>query len=180
MSAKVYFLHEDAGAVTVDWVVLTAGVAGLGLATMSVVSSGVEDLSNDIANQLSSNDMISTSFPSRTSAQTIKSAPTDLRTVKFDASIRTFRDGTGVDASAYKKAEDDALTRSANDNHRAMKTELEVAGAAIDNGDQEGAMVALSAAMAYGATFEAQSGQETGNIQDYAGLAARYNDKFVK
>ena len=38
-----HFLKNDGGAVTVDWVVLTAGLVGLGLATMSVVSSGVQD-----------------------------------------------------------------------------------------------------------------------------------------
>lgn len=41
------FAAGDSGAVTVDWVVLTAGIVGLGLATMTVVSAGVEDLSGD-------------------------------------------------------------------------------------------------------------------------------------
>ena len=48
------FLTDESGAVTVDWVVMTSGVVGLGLATMAVVSSGVEDLSGDINTQLSS------------------------------------------------------------------------------------------------------------------------------
>ena len=42
------FLNSESGAVTVDWVVLTAAIVGLGLAVMAVVSAGVEDLSNDI------------------------------------------------------------------------------------------------------------------------------------
>lgn len=48
------FLVDDSGAVTVDWVVLTAGIVGLGLATMAVVSAGVEDLSTDTSTQLAS------------------------------------------------------------------------------------------------------------------------------
>lgn len=46
------FLSDESGAVTVDWVVLTAAIVGLGLAVMSVVSGGVEDLSGDISNAL--------------------------------------------------------------------------------------------------------------------------------
>ena len=46
------FIADETGAVTVDWVVLTAAIVGLGLATMSVVSGGVENLSNDTARQL--------------------------------------------------------------------------------------------------------------------------------
>ena len=42
------FLSNESGAVTVDWVVLTAALVGLGLAVMSVVSGGLEDLSGDI------------------------------------------------------------------------------------------------------------------------------------
>lgn len=57
------FLVEESGAVTVDWVVLTAGIVGLGLATMAVVSSGVEDLSGDVGTQMT-NQVISTSFAS--------------------------------------------------------------------------------------------------------------------
>ena len=52
---------SEAGAVTVDWVVLTAALVGLGLAAMSVVSGGVEDLSTDVSNELQT-DIISTSF----------------------------------------------------------------------------------------------------------------------
>ena len=48
---KAFFV-EEAGAVTVDWVVLTAGIVGLGLATTAVVSGGMADLSGDIDTQL--------------------------------------------------------------------------------------------------------------------------------
>ncbi|RFU12144.1 pilus assembly protein [Rhodobacteraceae bacterium W635] len=56
------FLNSESGAVTVDWVVLTAAIVGLGLAVMAVVSAGVEDLSGDIRGQLEQDDMIDTNF----------------------------------------------------------------------------------------------------------------------
>ncbi|MFY0690657.1 MAG: hypothetical protein JXR14_01890 [Paracoccaceae bacterium] len=46
------FANDESGAVTVDWVVLTAAIVGLGLAVMASVSSGLEDLSGDIETQL--------------------------------------------------------------------------------------------------------------------------------
>jgi Flp pilus assembly pilin Flp len=42
------FAKSESGAVTVDWVVLTAALVGLGLAVMAVVSGGIEDLSGEI------------------------------------------------------------------------------------------------------------------------------------
>ena len=42
------FIASESGAVTVDWVVLTAALVGLGLAVMAMVSGGIEDLSDDI------------------------------------------------------------------------------------------------------------------------------------
>jgi len=36
------FLHDEKGAITVDWVVLTAGLVGLGLAVSAAVSPGVD------------------------------------------------------------------------------------------------------------------------------------------
>lgn len=55
------FLADDSGAVTVDWVVLTAALVGLGLASMAVVSAGVEDLSGDMRTQMETQE-ISASF----------------------------------------------------------------------------------------------------------------------
>jgi Flp pilus assembly pilin Flp len=46
------FAKSESGAVTVDWVVLTAAIVGLGLAVMAVVSDGIGNLSNDIDTQL--------------------------------------------------------------------------------------------------------------------------------
>ncbi len=57
------FLSDESGAVTVDWVVLTGAVVGLGLAATAVVSGGVESLSNETAEELASTS-ISTRFAS--------------------------------------------------------------------------------------------------------------------
>ncbi len=46
------FRNDEDGAVTVDWVVLTAAIVGLGIATLAAVSGGVQDLSGDISSQL--------------------------------------------------------------------------------------------------------------------------------
>jgi Flp pilus assembly pilin Flp len=42
------FAKSESGAVTVDWVVLTAAMVGLGFATIILVSNGVEGLSENI------------------------------------------------------------------------------------------------------------------------------------
>lgn len=55
------FRTEDDGAVTVDWVVLTAAIVGLGIAVYGVVSGGIADLSGDINTQLET-DQITTTF----------------------------------------------------------------------------------------------------------------------
>jgi len=55
------FKNDESGAVTVDWVVLTAAIVGLGIAVMATVSGGVQNLSGDINKQLSGQG-ISTKF----------------------------------------------------------------------------------------------------------------------
>ncbi|MGB3555337.1 MAG: hypothetical protein WBA25_11920 [Jannaschia sp.] len=46
------FSADKSGAVTIDWVVLTAALVGLGLAVMGVVSGGVETMTNNIEDTL--------------------------------------------------------------------------------------------------------------------------------
>ncbi len=41
------FKNDEAGAVTVDWVVLTAAIVGLGLVVMTTVSGGLHDRRGD-------------------------------------------------------------------------------------------------------------------------------------
>ncbi len=46
------FVAEEKGAVTVDWVVLTAALATIALIVVSIVSDGIYVASSDIAAQL--------------------------------------------------------------------------------------------------------------------------------
>jgi hypothetical protein len=55
------FAVDESGAVTVDWTVLTAGLVGLGLATMGVISAGVRGTTDEIRKTLGDN-IIQTSF----------------------------------------------------------------------------------------------------------------------
>ncbi len=57
---KTFSDRED-GAVTVDWVVLTAAVVGLGIAALAAVKSGTGSLTSRINSYLSSQ-TIDTSF----------------------------------------------------------------------------------------------------------------------
>ncbi len=54
------FVSNESGAVTVDWVVLTAAIVGLGLAVMTVVSGGTETLTNKISDKMTSQTISST------------------------------------------------------------------------------------------------------------------------
>ena len=47
------FKNDESGAVTVDWVVLTAAIVGLGMVVMKIVGGGIEGLGNDIVSDLS-------------------------------------------------------------------------------------------------------------------------------
>ena len=47
------FLKDEDGAVTVDWVVLTAAVVGLGVAAVDTVEEGINALASDIAQAIS-------------------------------------------------------------------------------------------------------------------------------
>jgi hypothetical protein len=48
---KTFRADED-GAVTVDWVVLTAAIVGLGIAVLFTVRDGTEDLADGISDEL--------------------------------------------------------------------------------------------------------------------------------
>ena len=55
------FRNDEDGAVTVDWVVLTAAVVGLGIAALAAVRGGTGTLTSKISSQLASQS-ISTTF----------------------------------------------------------------------------------------------------------------------
>ena len=48
------FRNDESGAVTVDWVVLTAAIVGLGIAVVASVRSGSEDVAEAIGTNLTS------------------------------------------------------------------------------------------------------------------------------
>lgn len=47
------FRNDEDGAVTVDWVVLTAAIVGLGIAVLTSVTSGTKTLTEKVSSQLS-------------------------------------------------------------------------------------------------------------------------------
>jgi len=50
---KKSFANDESGAVTVDWVVLTAALVLVGGTVLTAVSGGMENLAGDINTQLS-------------------------------------------------------------------------------------------------------------------------------
>ena len=64
MSIKT-FLRAEEGAVTVDWVVLTAALVSLGLAVTAVIFQGISSQTGDVNEQLVRNDIICNTFCDR-------------------------------------------------------------------------------------------------------------------
>jgi len=52
MKRLLNFTKDESGAVTVDWVVLTAAIVGIALAVIALISAGVQDASTGINDQL--------------------------------------------------------------------------------------------------------------------------------
>ena len=48
------FQNDEDGAVTVDWVVLTAAIVGLGIAVLTTVGGATDDYADEIGTYLSS------------------------------------------------------------------------------------------------------------------------------
>ena len=46
------FKNDESGAVTVDWVVLTAAIVGLGLVVMNTVGNGIDGMGTTVAADL--------------------------------------------------------------------------------------------------------------------------------
>ena len=57
------FANDEAGAVTVDWVVLTAAIVGLGMVVMTTVGGGIEGLGKKVVTDLNSRNSGYTSTP---------------------------------------------------------------------------------------------------------------------
>ena len=52
------FKDDESGAVTVDWVVLTAAIVGLGIAVLTTVTGGVTKMGENITTQLNKSSMV--------------------------------------------------------------------------------------------------------------------------
>ena len=53
------FLNDESGAVTVDWVVLTAAIVGLGIAVLTSVGSGTATLADNVSGALATTNVSS-------------------------------------------------------------------------------------------------------------------------
>ena len=51
------FLKDETAAISVDWVVLTAAVVGLGVAAVDTVEEGINALASDIATAVSTKEV---------------------------------------------------------------------------------------------------------------------------
>ncbi len=61
LKLKEFFECED-GAVTVDWVVLTAAIVGIGIAVTTLIANGATDVSTGIGASLSSASPVTLDF----------------------------------------------------------------------------------------------------------------------
>jgi len=57
------FSKDEDGAVTVDWVVLTAAVVGLGVAGVASVNTGITGLADKISDEMATNASVVTLGP---------------------------------------------------------------------------------------------------------------------
>ena len=55
------FLSDESGAVTVDWVVLTAAIVGLGIAVLTSVGNGTTTLADKVSSHMATQD-VTTSY----------------------------------------------------------------------------------------------------------------------
>ena len=54
------FRNDEDGAVTVDWVVLTAAVVGLGIAVLTQVTSGTKTVTSNVSTHLNGTNVTTT------------------------------------------------------------------------------------------------------------------------
>jgi hypothetical protein len=87
------FLSDESGAVTVDWVVLTAALVGLGLAVMGVISAGLRTTSESVAGVMERDNIIRTSFGNNALGASLTAEDADA--LRADARARTANEGEG-------------------------------------------------------------------------------------
>ncbi len=54
------FLNDESGAVTVDWVVLTAAIVGLGIAVITSVAEGTSVFADKISSHMATQEVTTT------------------------------------------------------------------------------------------------------------------------
>lgn len=52
LKIKNWFVKDEDGAVTVDWVVLTAAIVGIGIVVLNIIRGGINDAASDIYDAL--------------------------------------------------------------------------------------------------------------------------------
>lgn len=53
------FYNDESGAVTVDWVILTAAIVGIAIAVLTLIASGINTSANSSSTQVASSDNVS-------------------------------------------------------------------------------------------------------------------------
>ena len=56
------FKSDESGAVTVDWVVLTAAIVGLGIAVLAAITGSTETIATNIKTELDNNATLDTTL----------------------------------------------------------------------------------------------------------------------
>lgn len=63
MNALKNFAADECGAVTVDWVVLSAAIVGLGIAVIASISQGTGSVGSSVGGALSNAEVTKLEFP---------------------------------------------------------------------------------------------------------------------
>jgi hypothetical protein len=100
------FLKDQSGAVTVDWVVMTAAVVGIGIATTVVVSGGMASTTGNVASQLT-DQAITISFDAIEALTTAFNGMTTRDYVTYGVSLAPGNNGA-VYAHATQLAQENA------------------------------------------------------------------------
>lgn len=106
MNKSEKFLSDESGAVTVDWVVLTAGIIGLGVAVLSSVGTGTTDLAGDVQSNLTGLEIASYLPPPSLGAQVSQTSNSGLLNCVVEPCDPKFAEQTTV----YQMSDDSQWT----------------------------------------------------------------------
>lgn len=62
------FISDESGAITVDWVVLTASIVGIAIAVLLVISGGISTASGNIRGQLAGSESVASLITGETAS----------------------------------------------------------------------------------------------------------------